>query len=180
MIDSGSTESDVAVPEFPHSVLTVNCWPDPVLDRLGHDPRSPYAEQFWLSVLGPSCLFLVRRLVTHLDRRPDGFEFSTVEWAGELGLGMKGGRHSPFWRSIERACRFRVAQRNGSRLVVHRRLPPLTQRQVERLPSHLARAHQAWLEQQLARPVRPTLAKWSASRSVAAGSSQETRPDLAA
>ena len=29
-------------------------WHDPLIDQLGHDPRSRYAELFWLGVLGPS------------------------------------------------------------------------------------------------------------------------------
>jgi len=34
--------------------LRVVGWPDFVIDALGHDPRSWYVEQFWLSVLGPT------------------------------------------------------------------------------------------------------------------------------
>jgi len=29
------------------TALRVTPWPDPVLDVLGHDPRSWYAETFW-------------------------------------------------------------------------------------------------------------------------------------
>ncbi len=39
---------------FPIDRLTVEAWPDPVIDQLGHDPRSAYVERFWLGVLGPS------------------------------------------------------------------------------------------------------------------------------
>jgi len=35
--------------------LRVEAWTDPVVDRVGHDPRSTYVERFWLGVLGPSC-----------------------------------------------------------------------------------------------------------------------------
>lgn len=31
----------------------VTPWPDPVIDAVGHDARSPYVERFWLSILGP-------------------------------------------------------------------------------------------------------------------------------
>ena len=31
--------------------LRVEPWPDPVIDELGHDPRSAYVETFWLPVL---------------------------------------------------------------------------------------------------------------------------------
>ena len=49
-------------------------WDDPVVDRRGHDPRSAYVEQFWLSVLGPTATWLLRRLVAGFDHHPDGYE----------------------------------------------------------------------------------------------------------
>jgi len=33
--------------------ITVKPWHDPVVDVLGHDPRSRYVETFWLPALGP-------------------------------------------------------------------------------------------------------------------------------
>ena len=36
--------------------IRVAPWPDPVLDVIGHDPRSWYAETFWLPTLGPTAL----------------------------------------------------------------------------------------------------------------------------
>jgi hypothetical protein len=36
------------------AVLHVRPWRDDVVDRAGFDPRSAYAEDFWLPVLGPS------------------------------------------------------------------------------------------------------------------------------
>ncbi len=165
----GSTQpSPDERPAYPHTVLTVRAWIDPVVDNLGHDPRSGYAERFWLAVLGPSCLLLLRRLSGGLEQTPDGFELVCREWAAELGLGMKGGKHGPFWRAVERACRFRAAQRNGDLLVVRRRLPPLSARQVERLPDHLRDQHRDWLDEQLARPRRGTLAVWNPERFTAA------------
>ncbi|MFV0526368.1 MAG: hypothetical protein ACK5RL_17935 [Acidimicrobiales bacterium] len=50
--------------------LLVRPWPDPVLDEMGHDPRSAYVEQFWLSILGPSAVLLLRRLARGLERSP--------------------------------------------------------------------------------------------------------------
>ena len=34
--------------------LHISVWVDPLVDRLGHDPRSTYVEQYWLGILGPS------------------------------------------------------------------------------------------------------------------------------
>jgi hypothetical protein len=36
--------------------LRVEPWPDPVIDEVGHDPRSSYVETFWLPVLGPTTI----------------------------------------------------------------------------------------------------------------------------
>ncbi|MEI8239054.1 MAG: hypothetical protein WCI22_06495 [Actinomycetota bacterium] len=33
--------------------LMVVPWIDPVVDQVGHDVRSQYAEYFWLNILGP-------------------------------------------------------------------------------------------------------------------------------
>ena len=77
-------------------------WPDVVIDALGHDPRSPYVETYWLAVLGPSTTWLLRRLAFRLEAEPDGFSLDLAETARSLGLGAKGGRHSPFMRALGR------------------------------------------------------------------------------
>ena len=146
---------------FPEHRLVVSTLADPVLDALGHDPRSSYVEQFWLSVLGPSAILLLRRLAGRLEQDPAGFELDPTEWALELGLGARGGRHGPFWKTTERICRFGAAKRNGQALAVRRRLPPLTRRQISRLPDHLRCSHERWEKSQLARPRRPTISQWS-------------------
>ena len=96
-------------PSFPIATLTVQPWPDPVIDAVGHEVRSPYVERFWLGLLGPSSTWLLRRLVAGLDEAPDGYELDLALTATELGLGARSGRHSPFLRSIDRCCRFGAA-----------------------------------------------------------------------
>jgi len=139
----------------------VTPWPDPLLDAVGHDPRSPYVETFWLSILGPSALILLRRLAAGLEVQPGGFELDPVEWSAELGLGNKGGPQAPFWRSADRICRFGTARRTGELLAVRRRLAPLTNHQVKRLPTHLQPVHDQWRMAQAERPRRRTIAHWS-------------------
>ncbi len=134
-------------PTYPVPVLQIQAWPDTVIDAVGHDVRSPYVERFWLGVLGPSATWLLRRLVTGLEEEPDGFEMDLARTAVELGLGNRSGRHSPFFRSIDRCCRFGAAQLlDESTLRVRRKLPPLTRMQVARLPLELQQTHQAWVE----------------------------------
>jgi hypothetical protein len=135
--------------------ISVEPWPDPVVDELGHDPRSPYVERFWLSILGPSTLWLLRRLADGLDGTPEGFVLDLQEAARSIGVGLGGGRGSPFLRSIDRSCRFGAARFVADdTLAVRRKLPPLTQRQVARLPEVLQHEHATWLTQQ---PTRPTV-----------------------
>jgi hypothetical protein len=120
---------------------------------LGHDPRSAYVEQFWLGILGPSTTWLMRRLAAGLDDSPAGFELPLAETARALGLGDKGGRHSPFMRALSRVCQFDLGQLQGDDgLDVRRRLPPLNRRQVARLPEALQEAHQQWQDEQLHTP----------------------------
>ena len=130
---------------FPEASLIVRPWHDPVLEASGHDPRSAYVEQYWVAILGPSATLLLRRFAAGLDRHPDGFEVDATAWALELGLGVRGGKNGPFWRSIDRACRFGAARRQGNVIAVRNKLAPLSARQVDRLPPHLQRAHQGWV-----------------------------------
>jgi len=132
---------------FPTERLAISTWPDPVIDELGHDPRSAYVERFWLAILGPSTVWLLRRLADGLDASPDGYLLDLPDTARALGLGMRGGRHSPLVRSVERVCRFGAGRWQGpEELSVRRKLAPLTRAQLERLPPSLQAEHHAWLE----------------------------------
>lgn len=134
------------LPELPAATLHVRPWPDPVIDAVGHDPRSSYVERFWLGVLGPSTTWLLRRVATGLEAEPEGFDLPLAETARSLGLGGDG-RNSPFVRALARCCQFDVAQPAGEgALNVRRRLPPLTRRQLVRLPEGLQQEHERWVE----------------------------------
>jgi hypothetical protein len=135
------------------SSLPVRPWPDGVIDALGHDPRSAYVERFWLGILGPSTTWLIRFLADRLDASPEGFDLDLASTAQALGLGSRGGRHSPFMRALSRCCQFDVAEaRPDGVLAVRRKLPPLTRRQILRLSPELVAAHQAWQEAELQTP----------------------------
>jgi len=148
-----STVSLLPVDACPVNVLPICAWPDPVIDALGHDPRSTYVEMFWLSILGPSTTWLLRRLAAGLDASPHGFDLDLADTAAALGLGAKGGRHSPFMRALGRCCQFDLAMaRSDGTLAVRRKVPPLNRRQVLRLAPSLITAHQAWQEGELRTP----------------------------
>jgi hypothetical protein len=118
-------------------------WRDPLVDAIGHDPRSPYVEQFWLGVLGPSTTFLMRRIATGFDAYPDGFELDLAGTAGALGLTILGPQ-GPFARAMNRLVQFGLAQPHSHGLLVRRRVPPLSARQLGKLPPDLQSAHKAW------------------------------------
>jgi hypothetical protein len=141
-----------SVPASPAGVLPIRPWPDDVIDSLGHDPRSPYVETFWLGILGPSTTWLLRRVVAGLEAEPEGFDLDLADTARCLGLGDKGGRHSPFMRALSRLVQFDLAQLHGEALAVRRKVPPLNRRQVMRLPASLQAQHQRLLDANLRTP----------------------------
>ncbi|MDA8034406.1 MAG: hypothetical protein M0T71_09590 [Actinomycetota bacterium] len=124
------------------TTLAVEAWPDPVVDRFGHDPRSPYCERFWLPVLGPSTIFLLRHLVARLEAAPDGCRISVADTARALGLGDRLGRNGPFARTVARAVDFDMARLSPTTLAVRRRLPPLPRRHLARLPEAARAEHE--------------------------------------
>lgn len=132
--------ADVAGP------LRVVGWPDAVIDRLGHDPRSSYVEHFWLPILGPTATWFLRRVAAGLDASAAGISLDQEDTARALGLGGRQGRHSPFTRAVTRCVTFEVARWQGAdTLAVRRKLPPLSRRYVLRLPPRLQRMHEAWV-----------------------------------
>ena len=132
-----------SLPTFPTDRLHIRPWTDPVIDRLGHDPRSAYVETYWPGILGPSACWLLRRLADGMDAGPDGFDLDLPDTAAAIGLRLNGGRHAPFLRTLGRICQFRMARLSGTTtLEVRRNLPPLILAQADRLPAALRDRHQ--------------------------------------
>jgi hypothetical protein len=126
-------------------VLCIRPWSDDVVDKLGFDPRSAYAEDFWLPILGPSTTWLLRRLAAGFEYSPGGFGLDLAETARSLGLGDRTGQHSPFVRSLNRTVQFGLARVSGpEELSVRRRLPQLGRAQLLRLSPALQARHAAW------------------------------------
>jgi hypothetical protein len=121
-------------------------WHDPAVDRIGFDPRSRYLELYWLSILGPTTTLLMRRIADGFDTFPDGFELDVEGTAVSLGLQMAGPRRHAFPKALERCVLFGLARGHAHGLVVRRRVPPISQRHLARLPESLRDAHAAWVE----------------------------------
>lgn len=123
-------------------VLMLIPWIDHRVDAFGHDPRSVYAEQFWLGTLGPSTTWFLRHCATLLDDT-DSTVVSLRETACTLGIGHEGGIRSAMIKTVGRACRFRAARPVGATtLAVRLLLPRLSHRQLQRLPSFQQRRHE--------------------------------------
>ena len=138
---------------FDSDSLTIRPWPDDVIDRVGFDPRSAYVERFWLGVLGPSTTWLLRHVAAGFDDAPEGFVLPLADTARSIGLGDRGGRHSPFLRSVNRMIQFEMACLFGpDELAVRRRMPPLSQRHLARLSDAQRADHDRWQEQRLQEP----------------------------
>ena len=139
------TEPSLPPAALAGETLSIRPWADELIDALGHDPRSEYVERFWLGTLGPSTTWLIRRLAARFDVEPDGFVLSLAETARALGLGDKGGRHSPFVRALLRLSQFDLARpATDGALEVRRKIPPINRRQLLRLPPDLRQAHDEW------------------------------------
>lgn len=119
---------------------------DPLVESLGHDPRSLYAETYWLSVLGPSALLAARRLAAWLEDAPEGFPLPLAPFAAQLGLGAGTGCHAPLTRTLGRLVAFGMAAIQGDAYAVRRAFPPLARRHIARLPAYLAELHQREME----------------------------------
>lgn len=128
-------------------------WTDPLIDTLGHDPRGPYPERFWLPTLGPTALLLIRLIAHRFDRAPAGFTLDFGETSRCLGLGERHGPNSPLGRSLSRIVQFDLAADDGAgTLAVRRYLPPINRRHVRRLPPSIQEEHDAWVRARLAEP----------------------------
>lgn len=115
---------------------------DPDVEAVGHSPRSSYVELFYLAILGPSSVVAARRLSAWLQASPEGFSVSPAVLAGQLGLGAGTGRHAPLIKTLARFAGFGLAAVRDDAYALRLVFPPLTSRQVRRLPPHLAQAHQ--------------------------------------
>ena len=130
----------------PRCTVRVVPWPDPVIDRLGYDPRSLYVETFWLGILGPTSTWLLRHIAIGFDDHPGGFDLDAAETARALGLGDRVSRNSPIRRAMARCVKFETARHEGiDALGVRRRLAPLPRRYLIQLPPSLQEEHRRWI-----------------------------------
>ncbi|MHB8188826.1 MAG: hypothetical protein ACYDHP_00045 [Ferrimicrobium sp.] len=124
------------------SAFTIEPWNDPLALESGYPVQSRYVELFWLPLLGPSSLILLRRLDQLLSAGSDSVTISTQELARSLGLGASSCHRSLLTKTIARCSDFHVLRNpDPETLSVRRRLHPLSDRQLTRLPAGLRELH---------------------------------------
>lgn len=137
----------LALPE--DGLISLVGWPDALADATGHPVRSSYVETFWLGILGPTAMWLLRRCSDEIISTPDGAVVDLHPLAGSIGLAYHAGRHNPFSRGFDRLVMFGMMRHVGNHprptFAVRRHVPPLAGRQVARLPEQLQIAHADFL-----------------------------------
>ena len=129
-----SIPAPMALPAEP----AVVAYEDPLIERLGHGPDSPYIENCWLAITGPSATWMWRRLArlaTEAETSP--VMVDTTDLMLSVGLGESLARNSMGARTVTRMAAFDLAQRagrDGGVLAVRRALPRLSESQAQRLP----------------------------------------------
>ena len=129
-----------------HDPLMVVPLRDPVVEAVGHDPRSGYVESFWLPILGPSAVMAARHLSAQLEDSPEGVTVSLAELARQLGLGAGTGRNAPLIKSLARLTVFGLARSEGDVYALRLAFPPLARRHLRRLAPQLVEAHRLLTE----------------------------------
>ena len=124
-----------------HIAIHAASHPVPQVQRAGFSLDHPYLDHCWAPVLGPSGTLLLRRL-PWLWKQAAPVEMPLVELSRSLGLGAGTGRNSPARRTIERLVGFRLASWRGpGDLDVYVVVPPLSPRQLDKLPAVTRRHH---------------------------------------
>ncbi len=137
-----STTEPLARPDTAEAwIVTIRPWLDPVVDRRGWDPRGAYPELFWLGVIGPTALWVLRRFARGFDEHPEGFTLDLTATARSMGLSAARGVHSPFGRALQRCVMFGLVQPVGDGYLVRRRLPDVALRHLGRLPAEVRERH---------------------------------------
>lgn len=161
----------------PDSSLQLHAVPHPSapVRQAGFALDHPYLEQCWTPIVGPTSVLLLRRMPV-LWREGLSVEVDPSELAASLGLGKGTGRNSALARTLDRLERYRFAQqRIPGDLEIFTEVPPVADRQLDRLPAWSRNRHQVLLGTHLDRLAAPA-ATPPAPTDIAARLEHMTRP----
>jgi hypothetical protein len=126
--------------DFTNSEIFISEWVDPVVNATGFDVCGEYVETYWLGVIGPSATWVLRYLSRELEIFPNGYCLDLNDTASALGLAFRHGSGS-IERAIQRCATFGLVAQMPQSLAVRKRIPPVTKRQLLRLPTTLQKSH---------------------------------------
>ena len=130
---------------LPPSVVVVQAWRDPLVERVGFPANSAYVELAWLPTLGPPATFTLRRLYQLVTAQPDGVQVDLRQLSSDLGMGSGTARNSLMARALRRLEQFGMARWRGDVLEVRAMVAPLPDRQAGRLSPDAAATHRQML-----------------------------------
>jgi hypothetical protein len=110
-------------------------------DDIGHDPRAPYIERFWLPILGPTAIFLARLAAYGFDTT-DTYSVDTVDLAHALGIRTP----SRLSQAMHRLGHFELATHNENQWTLRAEWPWLDYGYVRNLTEPLKTEHRQWVE----------------------------------
>lgn len=110
----------------------------------GHDLLSPYVEVFWLPIVGPSSVCLLRHVARRLTTSP-AWTTPMAELGQHIGLGNRAGRHAPIVRTLNRLANFNLIgiDVSGTEIFVPVKVPSIRRAHLDRLHPGLQQAHEA-------------------------------------
>ena len=80
---SAHTKHNTVLDRVTHELVVIP-WRDPIVERVGFDACGDYVELFWLSTLGPTATWLLRRLAVTVVNNPDGFAIDLAATAASF------------------------------------------------------------------------------------------------
>jgi hypothetical protein len=142
----------------PSTRLIIHAQPHPTLEvqRAGFPLDHRYVEQCWAPLIGPSSTLLLRRL-PWLWREGTSVSVDVWELGRSLGLGSAIGRNNKISLTLQRLAHFGFAEPCApGELDVYTEAPPLSERQLNRVPMWTRGLHEQLLHAHLGEHSHPS------------------------
>ncbi len=171
-----------------NQTVTIHAVPhrSPQVQKVGLPIDHRYLEECWAPVLGPTSVFLLRRIAT-LWEEAEPAVVSRSELGQSIGLGKGAGRNSPLQQTLDRLERFGFLRQSatGGTVAVATTVGPLSDRQLERVPEWNRQRHECLWGHHLdglaaQKPTTPTLGLPLGPTSIAAPPAVDSAPPVPA
>lgn len=124
-------------------LLTFQPWSDALVDAYDLAPDSTVSRLCWLPIIGPTSWLLWGTIATQLRTNSDAtWELGAL--AEAHGIARSAAANGALRRTLMRLTQFNLAcSCRGDRYLVRLTAPPLTRRQLGRLPDYAVAVHDA-------------------------------------